>query len=967
LNYKNSKSDALKSSNKLYYDFNFKKISDNCDFSFKNDLRKNFNKQNIDDEKCLILIDNKSSTDTIVNNDIKYLNYNSLKKNKNFAFIYNKLKSDNDLDETFNDENTFEKKSNLNDEKIFKSNSNIEVLKETNFTNLNDAKNLELKNSIDNVSNKLIIDKPKVNIIKINSDKSENTEGSCSIPEENIYEKDYNLNNFKNISSPLGHSKLNFFKNNPYILEEENIIKEEKEDLTEINFSNEKIISSFSCEKSQGNNIFNRNNNLSSQGMINNFNKRKPIEIESTNKFDQILKNEIDIKKVNSSKISNKSVRINNEIEFLSNSSEEKSDKLTNHLNKRENNHKKQDFQKDNKNNNPQYVKFISEKEIKGDYSISDEIYSLKSKGSNYSSISNIILNNSRENLNNDDKFKNSLLKESSGKLSLFNQSLNTRKSFSDSRKNDINIGVFDDYISADKKKSCFSSEKELNINKKHNSKIGNENIINLIKNKSNFSILKNFENIKENKNKLRRSIRITSKSLEHLSNNKFSKKNSYETDLEISIDSNELDDSNGNNKSTDISFKCTNCNHINKIDEALLIQLQNEIIKSLKLDSLNQKINKYVPRIKSSEKSLNKDCFKESPNINNIYNIYNNCRIDQNIENIQKITLKDQQKKFSQTDILNSIKNIEKTLFNKISLNVNSNTDSINDSKKKNKLESKMKNLNLLNLENQNKVSEEEFNSKNYINNYDSNIEISILNKRKSLSEEFNKKKYKNSNSKNCYKSSKYNKKKHSIKYEVTDGKINNTLNNVSEDNITSRRIKIPKKELSVNGFEYENERNLSSKSPNNKTIKKFLKHLSPSESSKNKFPFKNKIKENLKNVRNRLKYKDSSKFKKSREIVHNIYNSIFYRNKVLNNPDEFYFNEFKILFKTGLEEEIKKESIKINNIIVKIIKLSKFSENYNFDEKKNIVEIKKINAKTSDDLDFKLDVPFMLLDKGK
>ncbi len=139
-------------------------------------------------------------------------------------------------------------------------------------------------------------------------------------------------------------------------------------------------------------------------------------------------------------------------------------------------------------------------------------------------------------------------------------------------------------------------------------------------------------------------------------------------------------------------------------------------------------------------------------------------------------------------------------------------------------------------------------------------------------------------------------------------------------------------------------------------------LTNNSPTISFKKiKIPLRNKIKEKLKNVRNKLKLKDSIKFRKSTEIINNIYNSIFFRNKVFNNPDEFYFKELKILMKTGLEEEVKKEAVKINSIIIKVLRLNRFSDNFFFDEKKNVLQIKKINKKKSDSMNFKLDVPFM------
>ena len=46
------------------------------------------------------------------------------------------------------------------------------------------------------------------------------------------------------------------------------------------------------------------------------------------------------------------------------------------------------------------------------------------------------------------------------------------------------------------------------------------------------------------------------------------------------------------------------------------------------------------------------------------------------------------------------------------------------------------------------------------------------------------------------------------------------------------------------------------------------------------------------------------------------------------MNDPKEFYLKEFKILFNSGLKEEVKNETKLMNSLLLKILSLKRFEE---------------------------------------
>lgn len=966
---KNSLSDAVRSS-RNFSQSNFRKIfefgSDDLNYNKNVNINVNRSKEQIannylGDDNYLILSENKSSKETIVHNSNCNLNYKQLKKNEKFAFIYNKLKSDNELNDTFTNDYSFDNPNNIKIESkiVNYKNSNEDILKETNFTNNKEVKNLHNINNQENSIDKNKSREINSNLLEKNCEKQLNIYNSFDIPEEDLFEKDKDIANLQNASTPLkctGFKKL--FKNNLYNLDQEKIIEEEREDIN-YNFLNEKI-NDDSIEKFSENykNILPKSQKYQSERDLDNY-------LDSAKELSMIIKKELeeednqkksDMK--NNSKDKN-SLFVNQKTDKIS---ENKLSQLNMITNLKKNIHQSDQIEHQNKNISEYYYKLPSENEIKDKNLALNEIYS-KPKSSNYSSLSNIFLDSVRDKLKDNNKRENLIFKESTEKL-----------------------------ISEFKIESKESNSSAINILNENSKEMKN-----LVSNDSVTSICKPLNNInsdsekklqtskfyKSNPNKLyikeasdiknqsfKRSKTITSKSLEPIQKLINIKKNDNEIESKLN-DSSSFDNSrevkkqktfiltNNNNNIINISIKCDNCDHVITIDKDLILRLQKGNIDNINFDC----------RDNGNAKDLTTDCnkiisskkeVKNEKNIKNIYNIYNNCNINQTIETGKRTSSKENNRSdknkhsneknnqlFLNNQDYKELKSLSNKNDNKINLNTGKEISKFvqidyveNSSKRKN--------------ENSIYKAEKEFNLQN---------EQWIQGNRKSLSEEFRNEKivicksYNNKNSKSpnnnimtdCF---------------LTE-KLNTTYNIASEDNINSQGKKHSKNENIKNLIDCNIARFKKSRNNNNNLLTTNSPTASAS-SNKKQLPIKkNKIKENLKNMRNRLRFKDSSKFRKSTEIVHDIYNSIFFRNKVLNNPDEFYFNEFKSLFRTGLQEEVKKESVKINNIISKILKLSRFAENFSYDDKNNFVELKKINAKTSEDLDFKIDIPFMDVDK--
>ena len=361
------------------------------------------------------------------------------------------------------------------------------------------------------------------------------------------------------------------------------------------------------------------------------------------------------------------------------------------------------------------------------------------------------------------------------------------------------------------------------------------------------------------------------------------------------------------------ISLKCNNCNHIMSIDKDLLIKLQKgkyEILED------NNNFNNRNHNLRNSENSegdkKSNSSQRKNLSVKNIYNIYNNCNINQTIETS------------------------------------NNNNNNRNDGSKLNVGEIKQNN--------------------SYINKNNSDNLITIKNKKEKIIQ-----KYKTYVNKKPKSSSEYFKKIFFNDKKILDLEEDNYNNFNNQDkskssqddnklNINNQEHLYDSRKLINNFLEKNNSENKKKFVQENnffhKDSKNFMK-LNKKNLIKNNLEKNNKIRNNLIKIRERLRRRDSTKYKKSAIFVDKIYNSLFYRNQIMRHPEEYYFNQFKILFTKGLEEELKCESSKINSILPKILSLGRFSNNFNFNQDENTLEL--INQNNSKGNNKKIEIPYM------
>jgi len=916
---------------------NKKKII-NSDKNIKQEINKSYCENNFRQHEKSCLISNdllKPSTDTssiaFNNTHEKYLNNRNLKKNENFAFIYNKLKSENQLNETFNPaaanhDYSLDIKNDFNPEN-FVINKKLKEEEDMLKENKNSSENMMKRNSIGTEKNSTW------EILKKSSEKLVNNESPYNVPEENLIDKDNDIAALQNASKALKYDGSKLYRKNNFYLDEQKIIRKKKVDFTD-------------------NNDFNDNDD----------NKLYDYLISS----DMAAKKEFEDRTLQINRFTSLK-RINNNPE---NHSGEKQIKSSPELN---------------------YYNFQPEKNINDESLESEDIQSKSIKNSNYSSSlsNNLGVNSFTYKVITDKNLKQegigNRFNESNEKvISNFNIEESEQRSSLVNNKNDskeIKIIVSDDRIG-----------NYINYNNKEIFKVGNE-IDN--KQRSEFFISKSNKKYKLkdsadylNNLNLKRRKTNKSKSLEpvYKTNNKAKILGDSNHNLNESASSGNSSSSseaikqktfiftNNSNNSININIKCNNCDHIITLERDMLFQLWNGNVENLNfvcVENNNKKDkSKTSASIEENENiSLNNKQSKKETNVKNIYNIYNNCNINHTIEAARmnsKIAEKENSESNKEENYSN--KDNKKSSSKHKNNNRNSNKNEVTTLKSKYDF-SKLVQPEYAKNESERNAIIKYKNHKNF--DLDLSQQFIIKEQRKSLSEEFKSQKQiisKNINQNEQFESSK-NKLLIHNDYLLSD-KLNSSIfiNNASAGNIINsyREGKLHnEKENNIKNLINSNIARCKKSRNNNNNLLISIDSPSPS-GNKNRISIKrNRIKENLKNVRNRLRNKDSLKFRKSTEIVDNIYNSIFFRNKVLNNPDEFYFNEFKVLFRTGLEEEVKKESVKINNIIIKILKLNRFNDNFTYDEKKNFVELKKINPKISEDLDYKLDIPFIDAEK--
>lgn len=547
--------------------------------------------------------------------------------------------------------------------------------------------------------------------------------------------------------------------------------------------------------------------------------------------------------------------------------------------------------------------------------------------------------------------------------------------------------------------KKTLSKAKTNTKNKpKHSQSIKNENLeIPLVqKFKSEFGNISNYESPICGSNKS-----VYSNSSEYINNidkMKVQKRNYY---------------INCENSNVIISLKCENCNHILTIDKEILNKLQNGEFSILenssnisnKEESSKRAYNTSYQNKNFSDNLLNiksiSSLNKKITNVKNVYNIFNNCNINQTLETIKMphehdntsknngnkskrkntnkksiVFLNDKGQKISKT--FNEDYSIPKNKLHKNTISatkenktrniktlIKKNSHYLLNSEKTNASQRHRKKNNLnkkrsfsLQCEDNNRLKIMRKN--NFTIESDSedteSIEadppkIKLLKKKKN----FDKNQLSFFNTATIKKRSSSNKKQENKDH--------------SDDNINRLKKGRPINVQQLMGLN----KKVTYLDPNcdNKPNKKLFQKNSNSESDKGQdevepdVPIKGNKKINLKSIRTRLRNKDSRKFKKSTEIVHDIYNSLFVRKKFLKNPDKFYYNEFKVLFTTGLEEEIKKEALKINIILSKILKLSRFSHLFTFNENDDFVKLRNTSKdNNANQANMKVKVPFMDLD---